>query len=418
MTTTLTTLPGRFFGWIAASVLRLVPGLQIPRPNSNLQPDMPGASVDNALQLSAVWQAIEILSYAVGTLPLMVYSSADGKRTVARSSVLWQVLHTSPNRFMTAPDFMMTLCMNFFLRGNAYARIDRDGLGEVVSLWPMPSEQVTMEVQQDGSALYFYRVGNDLAVLAEDSVLHIRGVGNGLMGLGVLDFMRATVAEAAAAQSSMLRLFANANKPSGVLMVDRILSPEHRKQIRQNFAEMATGPMNRLYVLEADMKYQQLSLSPAEIQALEFRRLTTEDIARWLGVPVVLLNQANVTSWGSGIEQLIEGFVKFKIGPVLKIFEASFAKHVLTPSQRARFTVEFNADALLRMSPKARYEMHASAVQNGLRTRNEARGYENDPPIAGGDGLTVQSNLLPIELLGRVNPGSGNQGVKIHADAD
>ena len=65
-------------------------------------------------------------------------------------------------------------------------------------------------------------------------------------------------------------------------------------------------------------------------------------------------------------------------------------------------------DALLRASIKDRFEIYAKAVQNGLKTRNECRQLENDPPMDGGDELTAQSNLVPIEKLGEVGNGAKN----------
>jgi len=50
---------------------------------------------------------------------------------------------------------------------------------------------------------------------------------------------------------------------------------------------------------------------------------------------------------------------------------------------------------------------YAKAVQNGLRTRNECRQLENDPPLPGGDELTAQSNLVPLTLLGKVKLNTG-----------
>jgi len=119
-------------------------------------------------------------------------------------------------------------------------------------------------------------------------------------------------------------------------------------------------------------------------------------------VPAVLINHSNTTAWGSGIEQIIDGFFKFTVRPALVSIEQALRKRVLTPAQRARYSVEWNFDGLLRANIKDRMEVYAKAVQNGLKTRNECRQLENDPPIAGGDVLTAQVNLVPIDMLGKV----------------
>jgi HK97 family phage portal protein len=178
------------------------------------------------------------------------------------------------------------------------------------------------------------------------------------------------------------------------------MRPDQRASLLERFAEMAHGNMARLQVLEADMKYQQLSMSPEDQQLLDTRKFSVEEICRWFDVPPVLVHHSNVTTWGSGIEQIVDGFHKLTIRPLLVSVEQALRKRVMTPRQRASMTAEFSLDALLRGSLKDRLDAYAKAVQNGLKTRNECRQLENDPPVAGADELTAQSNLLPLAKLG------------------
>lgn len=355
--------------------------------------------IDSALQISAVWACASIIANTIGSLPLMVYENKpSGMRTIARDTGLWILLHTSPNARMTSSEFWVAMLLNLALRNNAYARIERSANGEAFALWPMSADQVEAQII-NGELVYLYRIDSDLVVLAADSVLHIKGMGNGTMGLSRLDYMRATTSEVANSTTAATKLFANSGKPTGVLMVDNVLSKEQRDRIRENFAELAAGPNSRLQVLEANMKYQQISLSPEDMELLSTRQFGVEEICRWFGVPPVLVGHSNVTTWGSGIEQIVEGFYKFTVRPILVGIEQATAKRVLTAGQRARYTVEFNFDGLLRVNLKDRAEIYSKLLQNGVFTRNEARQLENMPPIAGGDKVTVQSNLVELQHL-------------------
>lgn len=397
----------RWFGF-SGRALSNIPGKQDSRPTSSLIEDTPAVSVDAALQISTVWGCVSLLARVISTLPIMVYAQEDGMRDLARDSSLWQLLHESPNARMTPVEFWTAMILNLLFRGNAYARIDRSPNGEPYSLWPMPADQVEMDILKDGTAVYYYKVGNDLAVLSEDNVLHIKEMGNGITGLSRLDYMKATTAEVKSSQSAANKMFASGGKPTGVLMVDNLLSKEQREKLKQNFAEMAEGNTSRLYILEANMKYQQINISPEDMQLLETRNFGVEEICRWFGVPSVLVNQNSATTWGSGVKEIIDGFFKTTIGPALVNFQQAIRKRVMTSSQRVRFTTEFNADALLRANIKDRMEVYAKAVQNGLKTRNECRQLENDPPKDGGDELTAQTNLAPLNKLGKIKPGGGN----------
>jgi len=368
-------------------------------------------SPDGAMQLSTVWACVWLLANVIASLPLFVYTNAAGKRELARSTLLYGLLHDSPNSRMTPVEFWVAMLLNLLLRGNAYARIERGTNGEAVALWPMSADQIEVHVLPDGSVVYRYALGGNVAVLSADNVLHIKDIGNGTIGLDRLDHMRATTSEAANSQTAASTLFANGGKPSGILMIDRVLKPEQREAIRKNFGQMAEGSTSRLVVLEAEMKYQQVNLTPEDQQLLETRRFSVEELCRWFGVPPVLVGHSNVTAWGSGIEQLIDGFYKFTVRPVMVRIEQAVTKRVLTPAQRARYTVEFSFDALLRASLKDRMEIYAKGAQNGIVTRNECRQLENLPPMNGGDELTAQTNLAPLHMLGQVQ-GVQNAGTQ------
>lgn len=397
--------PSRWFG---AGALAEGSGVQNPVPAAALVDDTANIGPDGALQLAAVWAAVERRANTIASLPCFVYRQmANGQKELARDSRLYSLLHDSPNARMTPFEFWRAMLLNHDLRGNAYARIERaapaagESIGEAISLWPMPADQVETRVLDDGSMVYVYRLDNDVAVLSEQSVLHLKNLGNGTTGFAKLEFMRATTDELAKAQASASKVFGNGGKPTGVLMVDGLLKEEQRAKLRESFAGLATGNTARLAVLEANMKYQQLSISPEDQQLLESRKFGVEEVCRWFDVPPVLVHHANVTTWGSGIEQIVDGFHKLTIAPLLKNVEQALRKRVMTPRQRVELVAEFSHDALLRGNIKDRFEVYQKGLTNGVMTVNEARQLENLPPVDGGDQITIQGNLVPLSQIGQ-----------------
>jgi HK97 family phage portal protein len=387
-------------------------GKQDSLPAASLVEDLPLVGPDAALQISTVWNCIDRRAMVIASLPFFVYEKlADGQKVLARNSRLYQLLHDSPNSRMTPLEFWRAMMMNHDLRGNAYARIERDaGSKEAISLWPMPADQVEHAVLDDGTSVYQYRIGNDMAILAAENVLHIKNLGNGTTGLSKLDFMRATIGEARNAQAAANKVFATGGKPTGVLMVDKVLTDDQRLALKKNFAEMSDGNTSRLFVLEASMKYQQISFTPEQLELLSTRQFIIEEICRWFDVPPVLVHHSNVTTWGSGVEQIVDGWHKLSVRPMLVNIEQALTKRVLTPRQRVTLSVEINQDALLRGSLKDRAEIYAKQTQNGIMTRNEARQLENLPPDSSDNAntLTVQTNLVPIAVLGQATRGAPN----------
>lgn len=391
-------------GWFSGHALRDTTGKQLPLPGQALVPDTANVGPDGALQISTVWACIDRRAAVVSSLPFFVYDmQADGQKTLARNSRLYGLLHESPNTRMTPMEFWRAMMLSHDLRGAGYARIDRDErTGEAIALWPMHYDQTQPIVLPDGSMVYEYRIDQDVAILAAENVLVIKGLGNGTTGLDKLAFMRSTTDESAKAQASASKLFGSGGKPTGVLMIDHVLKPEQRRALLERFSEMASGNTSRLFLLEANMQHKQLSLSPEDQQLLETRRFSVEEICRWFDVPPVLVHHSNVTTWGSGVEQIVTGWFKMSIGPMLVNIQQAVRKRVMTPGQRARQAAELAFEALLRADTAARSAFYASALQNGYMTRNEVRQLENLPPATGPGAslLTAQSNLLPIDKLG------------------
>ena len=392
--------------WFGGGATAQGPGVQDFGPMQRVYQSAPAVGVDGAMQISAVWAAVELLADNIASLPLFVYEVKDGKKELARESDLYRLLHDSPNRRHTAMEFWQFMVMNYVLRGNAYARLVRNSENEVIELWPLSADQVEVEVLKDNSLVYKYRYDSNVAVYAASSILHFRDKGNGVVGMSRLEYMRSSLGVAIEAQNHTARIFAKDGRRPGVFMIDKTLTPAQRDLIRANFKSLVEGNDDDLLVLEAGAKFEPLGMTPADLQLLDTRRFSVEDIGRWLGIPSILINDlGNRVPYGNNNE-LIELFYKVRLRPMLVGFEQALRARVLTPGQRARYVAEFGMDALLRASLKDRMEIYAKAAQNGLKTRNECRQLENDPPLEGGELLTAQTNLVPLTMLGTVQGAS------------
>lgn len=377
-------------------------GQQLETPSSLVAAPM---SPDIALQISTVYACARLLAGTVSSLPLMVYTEdRQGNRKLDRGSRLWTVLHDQPNSVMTASDFWQAMILQWALRGNAYAQIMRDGDGDVISLWPLSSDQMTVfSDKETGHLVYQYVRDSETYDLTPDQVLHVKDIGTGILGFSKLEFMGSSVQEAMATQKYTMQNAQNFGRPSGILTVDHILD---RKKGQADAVSRALGSFKsesgKLIVLEADMKFQQVALTPEQSQLLESRKYGVEEICRWFGVPPVLIGASGATTWGSGIAEIVSGFHKFTLNPLLKSIEQALESRILRAEERGSVVIEFNLDAFFRGDLQSRYAAYATAVQNGFKTRNEVRALENDPPLEGGDTPTAQTNLAPLDKLGEV----------------
>ena len=384
----------------SGSGIRRESGLQHEGPSAAFITPSYGVTAETAMQISAVWAAVQLKSTILGSLDLSFHRLSDGGRDPLPQHPLARLFRGKVNRYQNRVEFFETLGLNLYLTGNSFCLIGRSN-GNVVSLTPIMSAQVEVELLKDGSVVYTYRDGADnVRVYSADSIWHLRLMGNGVMGMSPLDYARNSISMAMAGEDWATRLVGNGGKPTGVLMYDRVLSADQREQIRGKFKDLREGSSDALVVLEAGMKYEQISLSPQDVQLLQARRFQIEDIARFFNVPSVLINDTSgSTVWGSGIEQIINGWYKLGFRPELERIEQSIVSNLLRETERDSVSVEFDFEELLRTDFATRVTTGSRAVGAGLMTRNEWRRREWLPEVEGADELTAQVNLTTLEDL-------------------
>jgi HK97 family phage portal protein len=387
-----------FLSWFAGLDRR--PGTQTGGPAQYSSVSPSPVTFDTALQLSAVWACSRLLAETIAALPVSVIrTTADGSE-VDTTSDLAVLFAGKMNRYQTRMEFFETFILNLVMHGNAYALKQYSG-SRLVGLLPINSSQVEVKLLNDGSLAYCYSTELGVQVISEDNIWHVKLFGNGVIGLSPLAYARNTFGIAQAGEAQVANVFRNGGKPSGILTIDSVLKPEQREQVRREFKDLREGNTDRLMVLEAGMKYSQVSMTPGDIQLLESRRFQIEDIARFFGVPSVLINDTSgSTVWGSGISEIVQGFYKLNLRPYLERLEASALNHLIPAAERSRTEIRFDFDALLRANKQERITANSAAINSAQLTPNEARKTEGQPPVEGGDQLLINSTLVPVGLAG------------------
>lgn len=389
-----------FTGWIMGG-LRRNRGTQSGAPSAYQEEPAAPVTFDSAMQLSAVWACVKLLAETVASLPITIYRYSDEGRTPDERHPLAVLFARKPNRFQTRVEFFETVVLNLVMHGNAYCMIDRIG-DRIVGLMPMMSAQVQTVLLADGTVVHEYYHDGGVTVLSSDSVWHLKLMGNGVIGLSPLDHQRNTLGIAQAAEGAVSKIYRNGAKPSGVLKIDRLLTPDQRAQVRANFASLTTGTDDRLLVLEGGVTFEPVSLSPQDIELLSSRKFQISEICRWYGVPSVMVNDTDSsTTWGSGISQIVEGFYKVTLRPLLEKIEASIHANLMTPGEARNREVEFDFEALLRTDLKTRLESYRIGVHGGIITPNEARRAEGRIALPGGDQLYIQGATVPLIQAGK-----------------
>lgn len=358
---------------------------------------------DTALNLSAAWACVNVVSSTWATLPQKLFRRVGADdRKVEEDHPLADVLR-NPNADQTPAEFWEGAGACVMLRGRFHARKlyrnVRTGGREIIGLETMSPDRTTMT--REGGRLKFQWRDPDgkLVVIDEEDVFHMTPFG----GRSPIEYARHNLGLALAADETAARMFAQGLQSGGFLSTDSELKDPQRKQLKKIIDDFV-GSKNagKLMILEAGMKWTPLGFKPEEAQLLTSRAFQVEEICRWFGVPPVLIGHASAgqTMWGSGVEQIFLGWLTLNLRPLLVKAEQAMNKRLLSPAERRRLYVEHSIEGLLRADSAGRAALYSSFAQNGVMSRNEIRKRENLPPVDGGDELTVQSNLVPLGQLG------------------
>ena len=366
----------------------------------------------SAMQMTAVYSCVRILAEAVAGLPLHLYHyKEDGGKEKAIYHPLYLLLHDEPNPEMSSFVFRETLMTHLLLWGNAYAQIIRNGKGEVIALYPLMPDRMTVDRDRDGKLYYEYTVSTDDAPtvkgtvvrLKPSDVLHIPGLGfDGLVGYSPIAMAKNAIGMAIACEEYGAKFFANGAAPGGVLEHPGTIKDPQRVRESWQSTFGGSGNANKIAVLEEGMKYTPIGISPEQAQFLETRKFQINEIARIFRVPPHMVGDLEKSSF-SNIEQQSLEFVKYTLEPWLVRWEQSIQRTLFSPEEKKRYFAKFNVEGLLRGDYASRMSGYATARQNGWMSANDIRELENMdriPAEDGGDLYLINGNMLPLGNAG------------------
>ena len=366
----------------------------------------------SAMQMTAVYSCVRILAEAIAGLPLHLYTyKEDGGKEKAIGHPLYLLLHDEPNPEMSSFVFRETLMTHLLLWGNAYAQIIRNGKGEVVALYPLMPNRMTVDRDSSGQLFYSYQMNNSDAptmktgtvILKPSDVLHIPGLGfDGLVGYSPIAMAKNAIGLAIATEEYGAKFFANGATPGGLLEYPGTVKDPDR--VRESWNKGFSGSQNagKVAILEEGMKYTPISIAPEQAQFLETRKFQINEIARIFRVPPHMVGYLEKSSF-SNIEQQSLEFVKYTLDPWVVRWEQSLSRALFTPEEKKQYFFKFNVEGLLRGDYQSRMNGYATARQNGWMSANDIRELENldrIPAEEGGDLYLINGNMLPLVHAG------------------
>jgi len=378
-------------------------------------------TAETALEVPAVWCAVNFIAGTIASLPLQLFSKTEKGRDAADRDPLYAILHDAPNEEWTSFAWRKYSMVNTLIYGRSLTFIERNKAGRVMNLWPLNPKKCTIE-RREGRKFYTYLDGTRKVVYRAGEVLDVPFMldADGVTHIDPISKLKGAVGLSLALEQYAQKFFANGGVPP-LALYGPMKSPASASRASTDVSQAirdANSERRNVLIMPEGHELKPVGVDPQKSQMEEARRFQIEEIARVFDIPPVFLQDLTHGTF-SNTEQQDLHFVKHTLRQWLKAWEDEMNLKLFPPRQRTKY-VEFNLDGLLRGDFVSRMTGLAAGVQGGIIKPAEARGFENFPDAGpDADQLWMQGAMQPISVLakGPIVPSAANTDTPKEADA-
>lgn len=339
------------------------------------------ADIEKASGLAVAHRAVQTIAENLAAMPLKVYREAENDdRQPAKDHPLYGVLHDNFNERLTAFEGREMLNASMLIHGNAYARVERNGRGQVTALHPLVAGSVTVEVLKSGRLRYKHALPDGgTETLLQHEVLHLRyRTADGVLGMSPIQIAASTFGLAVAQQDQAGAAAENAFRPAGALIFPDKLAATGKENVITKFRERFVGALkaNEVLILDGGAKFETFQFSAKDSEFLESRKLSNLDIARVFGVPPSIVGITDNSTY-SNAEAESRALVMRCLAPMARRIEQALNSALLSPEARKSFLIEHDMSGLLRGDLVTRYNAYRIGREGGWLNVNTIRAFEN-----------------------------------------
>jgi HK97 family phage portal protein len=352
---------------------------------------LPLLTEHSAAMVTAIYACWNLIAGAIQTLPVNMLNVdiPTGERSrIYDDPLLWVLNEEMAARWPASVGWEF-LIKSILAEGDGFAIIHRDRRSfKPIGLEPAhPRRVVNGIVPETGRIVYRIspeylpngQVVGETRDFDQDDIIHIPGFGfDGLRGMTPLRFsLRNAGGVALAAQEYAGRFFTNGARPDYALSTDQQLAAKKIEELQELIDERHRSVENahRPMLLHSGLKLTSLQISNQDMQLLGQRQFQIEEIARAYGVPPFMIgHNEKTTSWGSGVEAMSIGFIRYTLRPYLNKIEVELNRKLFRTRARV---AHFDTSDLEQADTKTLYESLRVAVGRAGEPRfmkpNEAR---------------------------------------------
>ncbi len=415
-----------------------------------------------ALQASAVFAAVNIISSAIAMLPLAVYSQElnDAGRLRKRENhdhEVYDLIHDEPNCEMTSFTWRRTLLCHALLWGNGYSEFQRNKRGDVMAIWPrnpsrtrpirlglptvvqgkkcyagqliyMTAETMTgvqIETTDAANDDVHEMVEGRYRFILPENMLHLHGLSlDGRLGADIVELARQNMGLALAMEKYGAKFFGNGAIPQGILSTPQAMDDPELETLRRSWNEQHGGENQRkITILERGMTYQPIASDNKAGQLLEARKYQTSEIAAVFCLPAHMLTGKAERMSSDTAEQMAAAFLNYCLRPWIVAFEQECDRRLCEPPKAGRGmrenVVHLDIHDLVYPDAKSRATLYDGGILWGYLSPNDVRGLESlnpadvpdlkDPSTNAMDQYYIGQNMCPIQAVTSIKDISPNK---------
>lgn len=345
-----------------------------------------------AMQLSAVYRAVDLISNAVAMLPITLFAS--GRRVENELSYL---INYEPNFISTHFQLFKTIVIDILQKGNAFLWVRRDGRDMVEELRYLKPEDVTI-LYNEATNRKRFRIKYSATDLDSDEIIHFTNyTEDGVKGISVLSKARRSLGIAEASENTAKNYFEKGGAITGVLSGKTPLNNTQKEEIRTQWKEIMACDEGGVAILGSDMTFQPITISASDAQLLETRHFNVEEIARFYSVSPTLLGDLTKSSYAT-FEATSLDFLTNSLQPRLTNIEQELNLKLLTRNEKqyGKMHFAFETEDLLRCTKTEMASYYKDMINNGVMSVNEVRRKLDFDDVDGGDEHYIQLNMTTL----------------------
>lgn len=379
----------------------------------------PGPVVNEhtSLKYITVFSCVSLLAGVEASLPLITYRRGKSGRGKDRAFDLnvYGVLHDEFNPRTSSPVARETMMGHLLTWGNCYAQIVRNKSGsEVLQLSQLGPDVVTPRLTEGRKPELVYDVYQRetrelIATLPATDMIHVPGLGfDGFVGYSPIRVAKSAIRAGMAQDQQAERFVTRGIRPPGAVKFDKGKKFANEQQAiewrkRFNLIHSHEEADLNIVVLEDGADWVSLGIDPVDAQLLESREFSALQVCGLYRVPPHMVGLVSKsTSWGTGIGEQVDGFIKFTLLPWLTKKEKEFNRKLFGAG--GDVFCEYLLEGLERADIQKRTEAMLKQLQSGVRSPNEWREMENLNPHPGGDVYFFPLNLGRVDSEGNDLP--------------